>query len=156
MAEKLTPKKKGRKPKLTIELVAAELVKTRGNIAATARKFKVDRSAIHHFISKHQNLATILADAREGMLDDAENSLYDAVLEGEAWAVCFYLKTQGKGRGYVERQEVRDVTDENVNAAIERELARLANRSESPPAGPAESGGVVEATAGTTNGRVPH
>jgi hypothetical protein len=28
------------------------------------------------------------------------------VLAKEAWAVCFTLKTIGKGRGYVERNEV--------------------------------------------------
>lgn len=34
------------------------------------------------------------------MLDHAESSLQKAVLKGEAWAVCFFLKTQGKSRGY--------------------------------------------------------
>jgi hypothetical protein len=40
------------------------------------------------------------------MKDNAESALYSAVLGGEAWAVCFYLKTQAKDRGYVERQEM--------------------------------------------------
>ena len=40
------------------------------------------------------------------MLDNTESALYVAALRGEAWAVCFLLKTQGKSRGYVERAEL--------------------------------------------------
>ena len=36
----------------------------------------------------------------------AELALYKAIQDGEGWAVCFYLKTQGKQRGYIERQEI--------------------------------------------------
>jgi hypothetical protein len=39
------------------------------------------------------------------MKDNAESSLYRAVLDGEPWAVCFYCKTQAKDRGYTERVE---------------------------------------------------
>jgi hypothetical protein len=41
------------------------------------------------------------------MKDDAESALYKAALAGEAWAVCFFLKTQAKDRGYVERVQHR-------------------------------------------------
>ena len=40
------------------------------------------------------------------MLDVGELSLLRAVQNGEAWAVCFLLKTQGKQRGYIERAEI--------------------------------------------------
>ena len=36
----------------------------------------------------------------------AENSLFEAIRRGEAWAVCFYLKCMAKDRGYVERAEL--------------------------------------------------
>src|SRR4029450_2769461 len=36
----------------------------------------------------------------------AENSLYEAIRRGEAWAVCFYLKCMAKDRGYLERAEL--------------------------------------------------
>jgi len=39
------------------------------------------------------------------MMDMAELKLLDAVVMGQPWAILFYLKTQGKDRGYVERSE---------------------------------------------------
>jgi hypothetical protein len=45
------------------------------------------------------------------MLDNVESALYTAALAGEAWAVCFFLKTQGKARGYVERSRDEELLD---------------------------------------------
>lgn len=111
----MTPKKKAagkrgrgqpKTPILKIATVAGALVELRGNVSAVARRFGVTRSAVHNLIAANDDLRTITADCREQGLDDAEDSLMKAVTEGEAWAVCFFLKTQGKKRGYVERQEI--------------------------------------------------
>lgn len=99
------PKKRGRKPLLDPELVAAALAELSGNVAAVGKRFGGDRAAVAHLIAKRPALQRVTSDAREGMLDNAESSLYRAVLAGEAWAVCFFLKTQGRGRGYVERPQ---------------------------------------------------
>lgn len=107
MADKPTPKKdRTRKSALSAELVAATLAELHGNIAATAKRFNVARSTMSEFIAKRATLQKVIQDAKEGMTDNAESSLYRAVLAGEAWAVCFYLKTQAKSRGYVERSEL--------------------------------------------------
>jgi hypothetical protein len=45
-------------------------------------------------------------DARGEVVDYAEQKLRLAVLNGEPWAIGMTLKTIGKSRGYVERQEV--------------------------------------------------
>jgi len=79
---------------------------TKGNVAAIARALGTSRGTVWNRIQSSPALQSLLADARETMIDNAESSLYRAVLAGEAWAVCFFLKTQGKRRGYVERQEV--------------------------------------------------
>ncbi len=85
-------------------LVREQIKVCRGNLASVARKFGVSRQAVHTFV-KVKGLADAVEEARETMLDDAETSLHDAVLRGEGWAVCFYLKTQGKKRGYTEKLE---------------------------------------------------
>lgn len=115
MTEKPATKRRGgRKPKLDPELVAAALVELSGNVSAVAKRFSVHRSSVQELIEKRPSLQRVIKDAREGMTDNAESALYRAVLAGEAWAVCFYLKTQGKSRGYVERQEVQTESSQTL------------------------------------------
>ena len=132
MAEKPAPaKKRGRKPILDPEAVAAALVEAEGNLSAVARRFGVSRASVQELVGKRPTLQRVLKDCREGMTDDAETALSKAVRGGEAWAVCFYLKCQGKARGYVERPE--PTTD---TAAVDAFLRQLAARAgETPGAG---------------------
>src|SRR5262245_50971574 len=90
---------------LTCETVTTALREFHGNMAAVGRKLGVCRSAVAHYIERHPSLKAVLEECRESMKDDAEGSLHQALLAGEAWAVCFYLKCQAKDRGYIERQE---------------------------------------------------
>ncbi len=92
--------------RLTIEEITPQLEKDKGNIAATARKFGVSRGTIHNRISESPVLQKVLTDARESMLDNAESVLYKKVLEGSTPELIFFLKTQGRNRGYVERSEI--------------------------------------------------
>jgi hypothetical protein len=91
---------------LTVDEVQAALESSSGNISFAARKLGCSRRAIYDKIQKSPTLKAALEDARETALDNAESALQSAVLAKEAWAVCFTLKTIGKGRGYVERNEV--------------------------------------------------
>jgi hypothetical protein len=90
---------------LTCEMLSPIIAEMNGNLSAVARKCRVARRTLYRFIEAHPSLQDVIFDARETMLDNGESALYRAVLNGEAWAVCFFLKTQGKSRGYVERQE---------------------------------------------------
>ena len=92
--------------KLTAAAVTAAIRDMNGNISAVARRLGVCRQTVYNYIERHPSVKDVLTEARETMIDNAESALYRAVLNGEAWAVCFFLKTQGKSRGYVERQEV--------------------------------------------------
>lgn len=118
-------------PKLKPDPVKAALLDLSGNTAAVARQFGVSRQAVQKFIEKH-GLREIAIEAKETMKDHVESALYRAALAGEAWAVCFFLKTQAKDRGYVERVAV-DQTSVNINwdGLTDDELQRIA-AGESP------------------------
>ena len=79
--------------------------KLNGNVAAIARKLGVTRSTVYARIKESPTLQKRLEDARQTMLDAAENKLHEAVLGGNLTAIIFFLKTQGKDRGYTERSE---------------------------------------------------
>jgi len=78
----------------------------KGNVSAVARAFGVSRKTIYNHIERYKTAQDALEDARETMLDNAESILYKKVLEGSTPELLFFLKTQGKRRGYVERSEV--------------------------------------------------
>jgi len=80
--------------------------KHRGNISLVAKSFNVSRTTIYKHLNKHSELLICLAEEREKMIDNVESALYNQALDGNTTAMIFFLKTQGKSRGYVERQEV--------------------------------------------------
>lgn len=84
----------------------AEIDAKKGNVSAVARAFGVSRDSIYAWIKSSVTAQEALAAARETMLDNAESILYKKVLEGSTPELLFFLKTQGRNRGYVERQEV--------------------------------------------------
>ncbi len=140
MDPKPTPKKSGPRSALNPELLAAALVELQGNLAGAAKRFGVARSSVKQFVDKRPNLVQICTDAREGMLDHAESSLYRSVIAGEAWAVCFFLKTQGRSRGYDENETLREMQKE-IRSLREIILGVAANRSTGGAKGTPRTGG---------------
>ena len=48
----------------------------------------------------------------------AESQLVKGIQTGQSWAVCFYLKTKGRDRGYSERREITDADGNNLTVRI--------------------------------------
>lgn len=106
---------------------AQAITEAQGLISVAARRLGVNRSTIYSAINRHPTVAEALQDARERTTDLAEGKLYGKINDGDITAIIFYLKTQGKSRGYIERQErvlsgtldVRTLSDEELAALIE-------------------------------------
>lgn len=65
-----------------------------------------------------------LEQAHEKTTDYAEDKLFEAMERNELTATIFYLKTKGKKRGYVERQEI---TGKDGESLFEKEtLSKIA------------------------------
>jgi hypothetical protein len=76
-------------------------------------------------------------DEKERLGDLAEARLYQAISEGQSWAVCFYLKCIHKKWGFVERPEspraqslpfdpIEAIVQARANAIARREQQALA------------------------------
>jgi DNA-binding transcriptional MerR regulator len=92
--------------KYTQEQMIEALEQSKGLIAPAARALGCSRDTIRSYLEEYTAVAQAKLDQREAVTDMAENALYQAILDREAWAVCFYLKCMAKDRGYVERAEV--------------------------------------------------
>lgn len=106
-------------PRLTAKKVADALRESRGMVTVAARKLGCTRQTVHAWINRSPQVAEAVKDAREVMTDTTELKFYEAIMKGEAWAISMYLRTQGKDRGYVERQEQEQIG--NVRVEIIRE-----------------------------------
>ena len=69
---------------------------------------------IYNAMERHPEIAQAFEDEREMLLDTAELKLSESVSTGEPWAICFYLKTQGR------------------SAARARSMSRTGSRSSKP------------------------
>ena len=92
--------------KYSVEQIIAALGESHGMIAPAARSLGCSRDTIRRYLAEYAEIAQAIADEREATTDLAENKLRDAIIRGEAWAICFYLKCMAKERGYVERAEL--------------------------------------------------
>jgi len=123
---------------LPLEKIEQALLRCRGNITAAAAALKTARKTIHLRINQSPRLQAVLEDCREARLDNAESALDKAVDAGEGWATCFLLKTLGKSRGYVERQEVEHQGGLRVEVVEELADGDAGDSAAVPPApGPA-------------------
>lgn len=98
----------GRKRRYTVDQLIAVLKASGGKIASAARSLGCDRTVIYRYKEKYPQIDEVMTEAREYQLDVTELKLFEAINQGEPWAITLYLKTQGKARGYSERlEEVR-------------------------------------------------
>jgi hypothetical protein len=92
--------------KFSVKKLRDAIIKARGNVSIVAKSFDVSRTTIYTHINKYPDVQQCLTDEREKMIDNVESALYNQALDGNTTAMIFFLKTQGKGRGYIERQEL--------------------------------------------------
>ena len=104
--------------KYPLPKIITAIRKNRGMVPKAARSLGCKRDTIYRAAERHASVRQALEDEREVRLDQAEQALFKAIDAGEGWAVCFYLKCQGKRRGYVERQEIVSRGDGRVEHAV--------------------------------------
>lgn len=92
-------------PYWDVDDIAKRIAKNRGNIAVTAKQLRVSRMTLYRYMEKHPECRDARDEARESVLDDIESVLIKRALAGNTAELIFFLKTQGKSRGYTERQE---------------------------------------------------
>ena len=79
---------------------------SRGFITAIAKRIGCERSHVYNLQKKWPKFAQAIIDEREALKDFAESKLFGQIDDGNTTAIIFYLKTQAKDRGYIERQEL--------------------------------------------------
>lgn len=92
--------------RLSNQQIIDALKEVNGMVYLAARKLGCAPNTIYNRMTKSATIKQACEDSRGELIDISEQKLRQAVLNGEPWAVAMVLKTLGKQRGYVERQEL--------------------------------------------------
>lgn len=102
-------KRQNATPKKAAMLKALE--KSLGVVSTACRAIGIDRTTHYRWYADDSEYKKACDDLKDVTLDFAESQLHKQIQEGNTTATIFLLKTLGKKRGYVERQEIQHDTD---------------------------------------------
>jgi hypothetical protein len=88
--------------------VLQALEKTFGVVTTACKTVGIARQTFYEWMKEDAAFAEAVKDIENVSLDFAESQLLKQIREDNTTAILFYLKTKGKKRGYVERQEVEN------------------------------------------------
>lgn len=77
------------------------------NISKACRECRIARQTFYDWKENDEEFAGLVSDTEEAITDEIEGLLRERVRELDTTAIIFYLKTKGKKRGYVEKQEIK-------------------------------------------------
>jgi len=115
--------------KFTAEQMVAALTETRGMVYHAANRLRCSAQTVYNYVKRYATVRQAKEQAEGMMLDNAELALNSAILGGQPWAVMFALKTKGKQRGYVERQEISGPEGKELVVNIVRRPAEKPDRA---------------------------
>ena len=97
--------------------VLEALEQSLGVVTTACKKVGISRRTFYDWMQKDKDFAKQVKDIEDIALDFAESQLHRQIKDGNTTATIFYLKTKGKHRGYVERQEI-DKPQEKIQIEI--------------------------------------
>jgi hypothetical protein len=92
--------------RIPTDRIIQALRETNGLVSLAAKRVPCSITTINVRRKRVQAVEQVIQECRGELVDLGELALRKAVLNGEPWAVGLVLKTLGKDRGYVERQEI--------------------------------------------------
>ena len=83
------------------------LTKSLGVLTTAAKIVGIDRQTHYNWLAEDSKYAEQVEAIKDIALDFAESQLHKRMQNGSDTAIIFYLKTQGKKRGYIESSELK-------------------------------------------------
>ena len=82
------------------------LEKSLGVVTTACKSVGIGRTQFYSWLKEDEEFSKQVKDVENIALDFAESQLHKQIQDGNTAATIFYLKTKGKKRGYIERQEI--------------------------------------------------
>ena len=94
------------KQEYSSDQIIQALKDTNGLVSLAAKRLGCAPNTIYYRAKAVKSVKQAIDDCRGELVDFAELALRLSVIDKAPWAVALVLKTLGKDRGYVERQEL--------------------------------------------------
>jgi hypothetical protein len=94
-----------------------------GNVSEAMNQVPTHRATHYRWLESDPEYAAAVDAIKESLIDRAEGVLHGLISKNNVPAVLFFLKTQGKKRGYVERTET-DVTSGGQPIVFETKVVK--------------------------------
>jgi len=101
------------------ESVLKALEQSLGVVNMACKKANIPRSTFYKWMKEDEDFAKQVEDIDNIALDFVESQLHRQIADNSTTATIFYLKTKGKKRGYIERQEITGADGMPTNFQIE-------------------------------------
>jgi len=98
----------------TAEQVIEAVRGSKGFVTTIAKRLGCARIYVYKLAEKFPTVKQAIEEEREGNKDFAEGKLMEQINAGNMTGIIFYLKTQARDRGYVERQEITGLDGKEV------------------------------------------
>ena len=96
------------------DAVIQALEKSLGVVTTACKQVGIGRTTFYEWLNNDSDFAKEVAEIQNVALDFAESQLHKQIGDGSTSATIFYLKTKGKNRGYIERQEITGAEGERL------------------------------------------
>ena len=96
----------------------AALEKSLGIVTSACKIVGISRNTFYNYCKDDEVFKTKVDDIENIALDFAESKLHNMIAAENTAAVIFYLKTKGKKRGYIERNEVTGADGSQINFVV--------------------------------------
>jgi len=90
------------------------LEKSLGIVTTACKQVGIARVTHYEWLKDDPEYKAAVESIADLALDFAESQLHKQIQNGEVSSTIFYLKTKGKKRGYIERQEITGADNQPV------------------------------------------
>ena len=105
------------------ELMLEALRKSLGIVTTACLSVGIDRGTHYNWLKDDPEYKKNVEALDDVVLDFAESQLHKSINNGSDTATIFFLKTKGKKRGYIEKQEI-------INTNLNTDLTELVSEEE--------------------------
>jgi poly-gamma-glutamate capsule biosynthesis protein CapA/YwtB (metallophosphatase superfamily) len=100
------------------------LKKSLGIVTKAVEMVGIDRQTHYNWLKDDADYKAKVEALDDVVLDFAESKLHQSINNGSDTATIFFLKTKGKKRGYIEKQEI---TQTNLNVEVAEVTEEMQN-----------------------------